>query len=92
MTVLTARITLPDNASWAEREEAKIKAEWKEEKKLSTEERMAQTNLDNKCGSCEHFVLCPTFSSGCFGDCKAGHPWGKRTRPACKDYKRGETC
>lgn len=50
--------------------------------------RMEYTDLDNKCGSCEHFrTQNPTDSNGY---CKCGHAWGPRSRPRCKDYERTE--
>lgn len=88
MTVLTARIELRDDATYAEREEAKINAVWKEEIRLSKAERMRTTNLDEKCGSCSHFRPIELASCISCGECNAGHPWGSRTRPACKDYRR----
>lgn len=51
----------------------------------SKPERMARTNLANKCGSCKHFCLWHDSESN--GVCRINHPWGKRTRPACKDYE-----
>ena len=41
--------------------------------------------LENKCGSCKHYKVYPDLS--CVGKCQKNHPWGPRTRPACKDYE-----
>lgn len=89
MIVYTARIELPDDATYSVIEEAKIKAPWKIEEKISKAERMCKTDLNNKCGSCIYFESRDYCGSHCYGDCKAGHPWGQRSRPACKDYIKG---
>jgi len=82
-----AVIEVPNNASWQTIEDAKIKAVWKlvEPK----EERMARTNLNNKCGSCKKF--CP-FDCSSYGTCERTHCLFRvsRTRKACKDYERDD--
>ena len=82
-----AEIEVPNNASWQTIEDAKIKAVWKlvEPK----EERMARTNLNNKCGSCKKF--CP-FDCSSYGTCERTHCLFRvsRTRKACKDYERDD--
>lgn len=81
-------IEIPDNASpvtfldaiaQAGRDERK----WK--RVYTLPERMERTDLTDKCGSCKYFVQ--WHDSRVNGCCSCGHPWGKRTRPKCKDYE-----
>lgn len=82
-----AEIEVPDNATWAEIEEAKIKAEWKEV--VSTKERMKLTNLEGKCGSCKYFVYKPMGKLKSYGDCTNGHcGFRQRSTPKCKEYEK----
>lgn len=91
--ILQYRIELPDNATASEILNAIAQAGRSDQgwKRITTRtDRMKRTNLENKCGSCENFRL------GCFseaeGRCEKGHPYGKRTRPACQDYERRKQC
>ncbi len=81
MRVYTARIELPDSATWSQIEDAKLSAKWKES---------YETDLENKCGSCIHFHYfgndMPHLKYQ--GTCDAGHIWGQRSRPKCKGYER----
>ena len=85
-------IELPDNATPLDVEDAKICAERRIEwhRVLEMKERMRQTDLTNKCGSCKYFVLKPDLSSCCYGICQQeGHKgYRTRTRPGCKKYER----
>lgn len=81
-------IYLPDNYAWGDLEDAKLSAKWR--KVTTQEERMKKTDLTNKCGSCKHFIPKSVAWSSCYGGCDAGHPYGQRTRPACKNYERSE--
>lgn len=67
MIVMTARIEVPDNAGYADIEEAKIAAKWEVEEKGTKEERMRKTDLSGKCGSCRWFTEC---AGTAHGDCK----------------------
>lgn len=81
---LKAEITVPDSATWAEIEEAKIKAEWREV--ITPKERMKLTSLEGKCGSCKHYFA---YDGGCNGGCLMGHAgYRKRSTPKCKEYER----
>ena len=85
--ILRAEIEVPNNASWQQIEDAKIKAPWR--RILTVEDRMRDTNLDRKCGSCVHFVPKPDLFSKCYGNClkgKAGYK--QRSCKACKAYER----
>ena len=61
--------------------------------KRTRKDILENTDLSNKCGSCKAF--CPYREGQPFqsshGTCGKGHPWGARTRPACKDYERRPT-
>jgi succinate dehydrogenase/fumarate reductase-like Fe-S protein len=88
---LVYEVELPDNASPSEVLDAMAYASrneqgWKKIYSLST--RMEHTCLEGKCGSCNNFHL--WWDSKVNGVCGANHPWGPRTRPACKDYVRDE--
>lgn len=94
MIVLTKRIELPDNATYEMIEDAKITADlkgWDRKDVLSIEQRKARTDLTNKCGSCIFFKQKPMCGSTVYGTCDAGHPFGQRTRKACRDYERNAT-
>lgn len=84
-------IELPNDADPLTIECAKLTAEqfinW--EIVRERKDRMARTNLDNKCGSCKFFELKPDMFSQCYGKCHAGHyGYKQRSVPACKDYER----
>lgn len=81
--IYTAKIEVPNNASWQAIEDAKLKAEWK------LQEKPKQTNLNNKCGSCTKY--CP-FSYSSYGTCERGKYLFRvsRTRKACKNYERDD--
>ena len=82
-----AEIRVPDNATWQQIEDAKIKAEWKiiDPK----EERMQRTNLDGKCGSCTKY--CP-FDYSSYGTCNREKYLYRvsRTRKGCTKYERDD--
>ena len=82
-----AEIEVPNNASWQTIEDAKIKAVWKQID--PKEERMARTNINNKCGSCTKF--CP-FDYSSYGTCERGKYLFRvsRTRKACTNYERDD--
>lgn len=95
--ILTCKIVVPNNASELEIINAELAAgrddsRWK--RTYTKEERIAMTDYSNKCGTCTHF--CPYPEGHVFakyhGDCNAGHPWGQKSRPACKDYERSRSC
>lgn len=93
MLILSKKITLPDDASLQDIEDAKITADlkgWEYKHVTTSEERFKTTSLDNKCGSCMYFQSHEYCGSKAYGDCEMGHAWGQRTRPACKDYRRNE--
>ena len=90
---LVYRIELPDEATASEILNAIAQAGrsdqgWK--RVTSKAERMKKTDLEGKCGTCQAFRI------GCWieteGGCAKGHPWGKQSRPACKDYERRKRC
>lgn len=90
---LIYEIELPDNATPSEILNAIAQAGrsdqgWK--KKTTRAEKMSKTDLQNKCGSCRYFRM--FFYSEAEGRCVKGHPWGKRTRPCCKEYERRKGC
>ena len=82
-----AEIEVPESATWAELEEAKIGAKW--EAVYTLPDRMKRTSLEGKCGSCKYFELSPETFNGSHGFCTNGRePWRPRTTPACKGYER----
>lgn len=92
MVVMTARIEVPDNAGYAEIEEAKIAAEWKVENKPTKADRMRKTKLGGKCGSCRWFAACHTQRAKSYGDCKNPDApisvrWGRSRTQTCKKYE-----
>lgn len=86
MKLIADPIYVPDNADYATIEDAKLSANWHSVK--SREERMAETDLTDKCGSCKAF--CYWRDNSCYGECTKGHPYGQRTRRKCNDYERIE--
>ena len=90
MLVYAAEVRVPDNATYYEIEEAKLKAEWKfKGEKHLRKERMARTNLSDKCGSCEHWEAHPDLTSESYGKCLKGRAGYKpRSCKACKLYER----
>lgn len=90
MLVYAAEVRVPDNATYYEIEEAKLKAEWKfKGEKHLRKEQMARTNLSGKCGSCEHFKEMPSLTSKSYGKCEKGRAGYKpRSCKACKLYER----
>ena len=55
MRVFTAKFEVPDDASYYEIEDKKCCPKWKETYRVSKEELMSRTDLDEKCGSCIFF-------------------------------------
>lgn len=85
--ILRAEIRVPENASWQQIEDAKLKAPWR--RVVTVDDRMRRTNLDGKCGSCVHFVPKPDLFSKCYGNCLKGRAgYKQRTCRACKAYER----
>ena len=89
--IYTAKIEVPDNCSWQTLEDAKLSAEW--HRVIERKDRMKNTDLTDKCGSCKYFTLKPDINSCCYGKCEIGHS-GYKTRayPKCKKYERRENC
>lgn len=84
---LRAEIEVPEGACWQTIEDAKIKAVW--HTVITAKDRMKNTKLDNKCGSCKHFIPKPYFNSECYGDCRKGRKgYRQRSCKACKAYER----
>ena len=86
-----AEIEVPEGADWQTIEDAKATATWN--RIYSKQERMAKTDLTDKCGSCKYF--CPFVThymngtkSLCHGNCSKGKTYRSRTNPCCKDYER----
>lgn len=52
---------------------------------------IAETDLSNKCGSCNNFRPYHPDNPSSHGECDKGRAWGARTRPACKLYERRPT-
>lgn len=86
---LTYIIRLPDNATPSEILNAIAQAGRSEQGWKRTETKKV-ANLENKCGSCEHFR--PYVYGENEGGCAKGHAWGKRSRPRCKEYERRKQC
>ena len=59
-------------------------------KQEQREEMKKNTDLNNKCGSCEFFKPFNRWHGGswCYGECTKGHVCGARSRRACKEYER----
>lgn len=88
MKLVAEPITLPDNASWQDIEDAKLSAKWHEVK--SREYLMSLTNLDGKCGSCKNFKYC---KDNVHGFCRKKYElanYRARYNRACKEYERKE--
>lgn len=91
MKKLVAEIYVPDNASWQDIEDAKLKAQWRVIE--SRESIMLQTNLDGKCGSCKWFCLKKGAYIKSRGDCtnSSDNVRVKKNRSrtsTCKAYER----
>ena len=84
---LRAEIEIPEGSSWQDIEDAKLKAPW--HRVITVDDRMRNTNLDGKCGSCVNFVPKPDLFSKCYGNCLKGRAgYKQRTCKACKAYER----
>lgn len=84
---LKAEVEVPENASWQQIEDAKLKAPWR--RVVTVDDRMRKTNLEGKCGSCKHFVPKPDLFSKCYGNCLMGRKgYKQRTCKGCKAYER----
>lgn len=84
-------IELPNDADFYAIEDAKLKAEQniKWFRVFDREERMKNTDLTDKCGSCKYFTLKPDLFSCTYGKCEMGHHGYKpRTQRKCKQYER----
>lgn len=81
-----AEIEVPDNCTWQTLEDAKLSAEW--HRVFPRRERMKETDLTDKCGSCIYFTPKPDLTSCCYGKCELGKK-GYKTR-ACRKCKRYE--
>ena len=89
MKLIADPIILPDDADWQTIEDAKIKANW--HRVITKEERMAQTDLCLKCGSCIHFDPTKSTFTESWGKCdfKTGSAALKaRTTPCCGKYEK----
>lgn len=85
MPKLRAEIYVSEDADWQEIEDAKLKAEWK---RITTkEERMAKTDLTDKCGSCTAFCHKEVFDGKtAYGRCKVKDTLRERSQKACKTF------
>lgn len=80
-----AEILVPDNASKRTIEKAKANAEWK--RVISREEKMAQTDLTGKCGSCVYFCHKECFGGKtAYGRCRIKDTLRERSQKACKTF------
>ena len=88
MKLVADPIYVDDNADWQTIEDAKARANW--HSVLSREERMKNTCLDGKCGSCEKFCPKNIAGSKVTGKCKdkGDFDFRQRSTPGCKFYKR----
>ncbi len=86
MKLVADPIYVPNDADWQTIEDAKARAKWHPIK--SREELMAETKLDNKCGSCKHFCLFD--GTEVMGRCefKCSLDYRQRSTPKCKQYER----
>ena len=86
MKLVAEPIYLPDDAGYAAIEDAKLSAKWHTVK--SREERMRDTDLTGKCGSCKYFSTLPG-KEAC-GKCNLKDKYTlyyrKRTQRGCKAY------
>lgn len=92
MIVYAAEIEVPDNATYAEIEEAKLAAEWKVKDKRTLEERMETTNVEGKCATCKWFVQCG-FRAQTYGNCLNPNSAvkvkkGRARTQTCKAYQK----
>lgn len=84
---LRAEIEVRENASWQEIEDAKLAAPW--HVVLTVDDRMRNTNLEGKCGTCKHFVPRPDLFAKCYGNCLMGRKgYKQRSCKGCKAYER----
>lgn len=95
---LTAEIELPDNSSLETVAEAqaiaKNNATWQYIE--SAEEKLAKTDLTNKCGSCIYFKPRPMLDAKCYGVCQNPNKrWRvksnairQRSTVCCSKYER----
>ena len=86
---LRAEIEVPENYSWQQIEDAKLKAPW--HKVVTVDDRMRRTNLEGKCGSCKHFVpiTLALSTSKSYGNCLNGRTgFRQRSCKGCKAYER----
>lgn len=87
--VLTARIEVPDNASWQEIEDAKLSAKWHRKKVRA--DILKATDLCNKCGSCKFFEPTPCKRNKTDGICHKGYVSPRsRSIKACTQYERSK--
>lgn len=87
--VLTARIEVPDNASWQEIEDAKLSAKWHRVKVRA--DILKDTDLCNKCGSCKFFEPTPRKRNKTYGICHKGYVSPRsRSIKACTQYERSK--
>lgn len=90
MRVFTARIEVSDDYTYAEIEDAKASAEWKE-KHPGGMFIKSEVDLHNKCGGCVHFQPNPGKRGGqSKGFCMIGGSGLCRTYKACKMYQERE--
>lgn len=88
MIKYTAEFSLPDDATYAEIEEAKINAEWKWRPILTKAEKAAMTDLTDKCGSCKYFIP-KEGKYNLRGDCAAGRTgFRQRSLHKCSAYEK----
>lgn len=83
-----AEFEVPDNADYLTIEDAKLSAKWKIRKYKTIDERTAETDLSNKCGSCKYFK--PREGKYKYrGDCEMGRVgFRMRTLPRCSAYEK----
>lgn len=86
---LKAEVEVPENASWQQIEDAKLKAPWR--RVVTVDDRMRRTNLEGKCGSCKYFapITLALSNSKCHGNCLKGRAgYRQRTCKGCIAYER----
>lgn len=84
---MKAEIEIPENASWQTIEDAKLSAVWRTV--ITKDDRMRNTNLSDKCGSCVNFDPRPDLFSTSYGFCmKRRKGYKSRTCKKCKLYER----
>lgn len=90
MRVFTARIEVSDDFTWAEFEDAKLSAKWKE-KLPGGMFKLPEADLTGKCGSCIFFKTTIGKKGGASkGTCLIGGNGYCRTYKACRKYKGRE--